>query len=159
MLEEENRVLKELMGVHSKVNSDEPVMEKEESSKQERKIADIDTDVEINLEKTQAEAYNLDLDHQEKVLSMLVVNDEESADVEEVLEVVTTAKLITEVVTTAKDDVNAANIQDTLITVASVEAPKPRKRKGVIIQDPKDNNNSHCATKGLSKRQRKSYTD
>nr|GEW18371.1 hypothetical protein [Tanacetum cinerariifolium] len=152
MLEEENRVLKELMGVHSKVNSDEPVMEKEESSKQERKIADIDTDVEINLEKTQAEAYNLDLDHQEKVLSMLVVNDEESADVEEVLEVVTTAKLITEVVTTAKDDVNAANIQDTLITVASVEAPKPRKRKGVIIQDPKDNNNSHCATKEVQSR-------
>nr|GEU99091.1 retrovirus-related Pol polyprotein from transposon TNT 1-94 [Tanacetum cinerariifolium] len=36
-LEEENRVLKELMGVHSKVYSDEPVMEKEESSKQGRK--------------------------------------------------------------------------------------------------------------------------
>nr|GEX19386.1 hypothetical protein [Tanacetum cinerariifolium] len=65
-LEGENRVLKELKSVHSKVDSDEPVMEMEKSSKQERKIADIDTDVEINLEKAQAEAYILDLDHQEK---------------------------------------------------------------------------------------------
>nr|GEX31841.1 hypothetical protein [Tanacetum cinerariifolium] len=94
-LEDENRLLKELKGVHSTVDSDEPVMEKEKSSKQERKIADIDADVVINLEKTQAEAYNLDLDDQEKVLSVLDVNDEEPGDVEEVLEVVTTAKLIT----------------------------------------------------------------
>nr|GEY22341.1 hypothetical protein [Tanacetum cinerariifolium] len=127
-LEEENKVLKELMGVHSKVDSDEPIMEKEKSSKQERKIAYIDADVEINLEKAQDEAYNLDLDHQEKVLSMLDFNDEEPYDVEEVLEVFTTAKLITKVVTTAKDNVIAA----------SVEVPKPRKRMGVIIQDPKE---------------------
>nr|GEW17307.1 hypothetical protein [Tanacetum cinerariifolium] len=45
------------------------------------------------------------LDHQEKVLSMLEVNDEEPAGVEEV---VTAAKLITEVVTIAGVDVNAA---------------------------------------------------
>nr|GEY40651.1 hypothetical protein [Tanacetum cinerariifolium] len=93
-LKEENMVLKELMGVHSKLDSDKPVMKKEESSKQERKITDIDADVKINLEKVQAEVYNLDLDHQEKVLSMLDVNDEETADVEEVLEVVTTAKQV-----------------------------------------------------------------
>nr|GEU51205.1 hypothetical protein [Tanacetum cinerariifolium] len=107
-LEEENRLLKELKGVHSIVDSDEPVMENEESSKQGRKIADINADVEINLEKVQAETYNLDLNNQEKVLSMLDVNDEEPAGVEEVLEVVTAAKLITEVVTTAGVDVNAA---------------------------------------------------
>nr|GEU59867.1 putative ribonuclease H-like domain-containing protein [Tanacetum cinerariifolium] len=73
-----------------------------------RKIADIYANVEINLEKVQAEAYNLDLDHQEKVLSMLDVNDEELAGVEEVLEVVKVAKLITKVVTTVGVDVNAA---------------------------------------------------
>nr|GEV59559.1 copia protein [Tanacetum cinerariifolium] len=50
----------------SQVASDEPILEKEESSKQGRKIADIDADVEINLEKAQAKAYNLDLDHHEK---------------------------------------------------------------------------------------------
>nr|GEW93533.1 hypothetical protein [Tanacetum cinerariifolium] len=101
-------------------------VERLEEENKRRKITDIDADVKINLEKVQAEAYNLDLDYQEKVLSMLDVNDEEPANVEEVLEVVTTAKLITEVVTTAKDDV----------TATCVEVPKPRKRKGVIIQDP-----------------------
>nr|GFD60478.1 hypothetical protein [Tanacetum cinerariifolium] len=50
-LEEENRVLKELKGVPSTVDYDEPVLEKEESSKQRRKIAYIDADVEINLER------------------------------------------------------------------------------------------------------------
>nr|GFD13138.1 hypothetical protein [Tanacetum cinerariifolium] len=71
---------------------------------------------------------------------MLDVNDEEPADVEEVVEVVTAAKLITEVVTTVGVDVNAASVQDTSITAAgatkvTVEVPQPRKRKGVIIQD------------------------
>nr|GEU59080.1 putative ribonuclease H-like domain-containing protein [Tanacetum cinerariifolium] len=142
-LEEENRVSKELKGVHSIVDSDEPLMEKDESSKQERKVAVIDADVEINLEKVQATTYNFDLDHQEKVLSMLDVNDEEPAGVEEIVEVVTAAKLITEVVTTARVDVNAASVQDTPITVVEatkviVEVPKARKRRSVIIQDPEE---------------------
>nr|GEU67437.1 putative ribonuclease H-like domain-containing protein [Tanacetum cinerariifolium] len=89
MLEEENRVLKRLKGVYSIVDSDEPVMENEESSKQGRKIVDIDADV----------------------LSMLDVNDDEHAGVEEVVEVFTAAKLITKVVTTARVDVNAAKAQ------------------------------------------------
>nr|GFB40461.1 hypothetical protein [Tanacetum cinerariifolium] len=110
-LEDENRVLKELKGVHSTVDYDEPVIENEELSKQERKIAVINADVEIKLEKVQAEIYNLDLDHQEKVLSMV--------------------------------DVNAASVQDTPITDAEatkviVEVPKPRKRRGVIIQHPEE---------------------
>nr|GEU94142.1 hypothetical protein [Tanacetum cinerariifolium] len=99
----------------------------------------IDADVEINLEKAQAKAYNLDLDHQEKVLSMLDVNDGEPVDVEEVLAVVKAAKLITEVVTTARVDVNAASIQDTPISAAeATKVSVPRKRRGVIIQDPKE---------------------
>nr|GEU37954.1 hypothetical protein [Tanacetum cinerariifolium] len=43
-LEEENRVLKELKSVHSTVDSNELVMEKEKTSKQGRKIADFDAD-------------------------------------------------------------------------------------------------------------------
>nr|GEU66690.1 hypothetical protein [Tanacetum cinerariifolium] len=140
-LEEENMVLKELIGVHSKVDSDEPVMEKEESSKQERKIADIDADVEINLEKAQAEAYNLDLDHQEKVLSMLDVNDEEPTNVEEVLEVVKAAKLITEVVTTDGVDRRGVIIQDPKETATTVTMqPKVQakdKGKAILIEEPK----------------------
>nr|GFA32287.1 hypothetical protein [Tanacetum cinerariifolium] len=111
-LEEENRVLKELKGVYFTVDSDEPVMEKEESSKQGRKIADINANV----------------------LSVLDVNDDEPAGVEEVLEVVKDVKLIPEVVTTARVDGNAANVQDTTITAAEatkviIEVPKSRKRR------------------------------
>nr|GEW51783.1 ribonuclease H-like domain-containing protein [Tanacetum cinerariifolium] len=73
-LEEENRVLKELHSVHSKVDTTAPVMKKEKSFKHGRIIADIDEDD---------------------------VDDEEPAEVKEVLEVVTVAKLRTEVVTTA----------------------------------------------------------
>nr|GFA52278.1 hypothetical protein [Tanacetum cinerariifolium] len=114
-------------------------VERLEEENRGRKIADIDADVEINLEKAQAEAYNLDLDHQKKVLSMLDVNDEKPPDVEEVLEVIKAANLITEVVTTVRVDVNAANVQDIPITVAeATKVSVPRKRRGVIIQDPEE---------------------
>nr|GEV78532.1 hypothetical protein [Tanacetum cinerariifolium] len=71
-LEEDNMVLKELKGVHSTIDYDEPVMEKEESSKQGKTIVDIDADVEINLEKVQAEAYNLDLDQIERLTDVVM---------------------------------------------------------------------------------------
>nr|GEZ21225.1 hypothetical protein [Tanacetum cinerariifolium] len=100
-LEEENKVLKELKGVHYIVDSDEPVMEKEKS--------------------------------------IIDVNDEDHADVEEVHEVVKAAKLITKVVTTAGVDVNVASVQDTPITAAeSTKVIVPRKRRGVIIQEPEE---------------------
>nr|GEW89279.1 hypothetical protein [Tanacetum cinerariifolium] len=101
-LEEENMVLKELHSVYSKVDTVAPILEKEKSFKKGRIIADIDEDVEINLEEAQAKPYRMDLEHPEKVLSMQDVDDEEPAKVEEVLEVVIAAKLITEVVTTAR---------------------------------------------------------
>nr|GEV09433.1 hypothetical protein [Tanacetum cinerariifolium] len=126
-LEDENMVLKELMGVHSKVDSDEPIMEKEKSFKQRRKIADIDADIEINLEKAQAKAYNLDLDHQQKVLSMLDVNDEEPDDVEEVLEVVKAAKCVI--------------IQDpektTTTVIVQLMVQAKNKVKAILIEEPK----------------------
>nr|GEY82394.1 hypothetical protein [Tanacetum cinerariifolium] len=70
---------------------------------------------------------------------MLDFNDDKPVGVEEVLEVVKDAKLITKVVTTAGVDVNVASVQDTPITAA--EANKVivlRKRRGVIIQDPEE---------------------
>nr|GFA13141.1 hypothetical protein [Tanacetum cinerariifolium] len=76
-LEEENRVLKEIHSVHSKVDTAAPVVENEKSFKQERIIADIDEDVEINLEEAQAKSYRMDLEHPKKVLSIHDVYDEE----------------------------------------------------------------------------------
>nr|GEY15542.1 hypothetical protein [Tanacetum cinerariifolium] len=89
--------------------------------------------------KKQAKIYNIDLDHSLKVLSM----QEDDSEVQEVVEVVTTAKLITEVIA-ATSQVSA--VSTTILAVsATVPAAKPsipaaytRRRKGVIIRDPEE---------------------
>nr|GFB51994.1 hypothetical protein [Tanacetum cinerariifolium] len=109
-LEEEKRSLtKELKSFNTRVESlyiKEIVMDKEESSKHGRKIADIDVDTEVDLENV----YNLDMDHEETVLSMQHVTD---ADVKvvakEMVEVITTAKIIVDEVSTVGGKLNAAN--------------------------------------------------
>nr|GEU93550.1 hypothetical protein [Tanacetum cinerariifolium] len=67
------------------------------------------------------------LQHSKKVLSMQDIDEEEPAEVEEVLEVVTAAKLIIEVVTIAEPTTIAAQVP---------KVSAPRKRRGVVIQDP-----------------------
>nr|GEX23288.1 alpha/beta hydrolases superfamily protein [Tanacetum cinerariifolium] len=94
----------------------------------------------------QAEIYQIDMDHASKVLSM---QDDEPAEVHEVVDVVTTAKLITEVVTAASELVTAASttisaaepqVPAATITVAPVRvaAASTRRRKGVVIRDPEE---------------------
>nr|GFD28119.1 hypothetical protein [Tanacetum cinerariifolium] len=61
----------------------------------------------------QAELYHLDLDHPSKVLSM----QEDDSEVQDVVEVVTTTKIITDVVTAATSHVSAAS--------ATIFAAKP----------------------------------
>nr|GEU33834.1 hypothetical protein [Tanacetum cinerariifolium] len=76
------------------------------------------------LEESQAHAYHIDLEHVDKVLIMH--DDEpEPAELKDVIEVVTTAKLMTEVVTAAA----------TTITAAPSAA---RRKKGVVIRDPEE---------------------
>nr|GEZ57880.1 hypothetical protein [Tanacetum cinerariifolium] len=88
----------------------------------------------------QAEIYNIDLDHSLKVLSM----QEDDTKVQEAVEVVTTAKLITEVVTAAATQVVAASTPistakpKTLKIAAAAPAASTRKRKGVVIRDPEE---------------------
>nr|GEW09904.1 hypothetical protein [Tanacetum cinerariifolium] len=88
----------------------------------------------------QAEIYHLDLDHPSKVLSM----QEDESKVQEVVEVVTTSKLITEVVTAATSPVSVASatistaklsIPDVALTVV---AAYTRRKKVVIIRDPEE---------------------
>nr|GFA94792.1 hypothetical protein [Tanacetum cinerariifolium] len=76
---------------------EEVTVQKKEIEEEGNKRQDMDEDVEVNLEETQAKAYNLDLQHSKKVLSMQDIDEEEPAEVEEVLEVVTAAKLMTKV--------------------------------------------------------------
>nr|GFB35993.1 hypothetical protein [Tanacetum cinerariifolium] len=87
--------------------------------------------------KKQAEIYHLDLDHPSKVLSM----QEDDSEGQEVVEVVTTAKLIIDVVTAA------SQVSATSVTISAAKPSIPdaaptvvvaytRKRKRVTIRDP-----------------------
>nr|GEX48484.1 hypothetical protein [Tanacetum cinerariifolium] len=88
------------------------------------KVAKKDVDAHGRQEESQAQVYHIDLEHTGKVLSMQ--DDElEPAELKEVIKVVTTAKLMTKVVTAAA----------TTITVALNDV---RKRKGVVIRDPEE---------------------
>nr|GFA30118.1 hypothetical protein [Tanacetum cinerariifolium] len=99
--------------------------------------------------KKQAKIYNLDLDHSSKVLSM----QEDDSEVQEVVEVVTTAKLITDVVTAAASQVSAASATISAakpsipVAAPTVVAAYIRRRKGVIISDPEEELSSKTSAK------------
>nr|GEY91123.1 hypothetical protein [Tanacetum cinerariifolium] len=100
-------------------------------------VVDQEKDVEVEGRQadTQAEIYNIDLDHSSKVLSM-----QEDTEVQEVVEVVTTAKLITEFVTAAATQVAAASApipaaKPKVLKIVVAPAISTRKRKGVVIRD------------------------
>nr|GFA53633.1 hypothetical protein [Tanacetum cinerariifolium] len=87
----------------------------------------------------QAQIYNIDLDHSSKVLSM----QEDDTEVQEAVEVVTTAKLMNEVVTAATTQIVAASTpipaaKPKTLTITVAPAVSTRKRKGVVIRDPKE---------------------
>nr|GFA38010.1 hypothetical protein [Tanacetum cinerariifolium] len=96
---------------------------------------------------TQANIYNIDLDHTSKVLSI-----QEDSEVQEVVEVVNAAKLITEVVTAATTQVIPAAELVVAVVSTPISAAKPkglkvvpaaptvstRKRKRVVIRDPEE---------------------
>nr|GFA30984.1 hypothetical protein [Tanacetum cinerariifolium] len=99
--------------------------------------------------KKQVEIYNLDLDHPSKVLTM----QEDDSEVQEVVEVVTTAKLITDVVTTATSQVSATSATNSTakpsihVAAPTVVATYTRRRKGVIIRDPEEELSSKTPAK------------
>nr|GFA21272.1 hypothetical protein [Tanacetum cinerariifolium] len=87
------------------------------------------------VEGRQADIYHIDIDHATKVLSM----QEDEPEIEEEVEVVTTAKLITEVV---------ASVSETVIKVV---VPSTRRRRGVVIIDPEEESSAKTPTKTKSK--------
>nr|GEU87885.1 hypothetical protein [Tanacetum cinerariifolium] len=111
---------------------------------------DIDESAQDQERKTesQAEIYKIDLEHANKVLSM---HEDESkpAEVQKVVDVVTTVKIITKVVTATTETITVAS---TTITAAEVQVPAAtltaapsrvtvapsRRRKGVAIKDPQE---------------------
>nr|GEZ02143.1 hypothetical protein [Tanacetum cinerariifolium] len=134
-------------GTSQRIESSEDV---ENVFNQGRMSVDMETDEGIELEvdqeknagvkgrhaDTQAEIYNIDLDHSSKILSM-----QEDTEVQEAVEVMTTAKLITEVVTAAATQVAAASAPipaakpKVLKIAVAAPAVSTRRRKGVLEVD------------------------
>nr|GFA13475.1 hypothetical protein [Tanacetum cinerariifolium] len=151
------------VGTSHRIDTSEDTMMKD-SSNQGRMIEDLDNDDDVDLmddkgeekkeeevkddqvQGRQAKIYKLDMDHASKVLSM---KEDDPAKVQEVVDVVTTAKLITEVVTASSETVTAASITisaaepqvpTAAITTAApvrVAAASTRRRNEVVIRDPK----------------------
>nr|GEZ10359.1 hypothetical protein [Tanacetum cinerariifolium] len=118
-------------------------LNKVKSSKLERieLVVDQEKDAEIEGRQAdkQAEIYDIDLDHSSRVLSM----QEDDTKVQEAVEVVTTAKLITEVVTAAATQVVSASTpistaKPKVLKIVATPTVSTRKRKGVVIRDPKE---------------------
>nr|GEY40708.1 hypothetical protein [Tanacetum cinerariifolium] len=100
---------------------------------QGRMIDDLDKDEGIEL----AEIYHLDLDHPSKVLSM----QEDDSEVQEVVKVVTTAKLITDVVTAASQ-VSAASAtisaaKPSIPAAAPTVVAKLKDKRSILVETPK----------------------
>nr|GEV00901.1 putative ribonuclease H-like domain-containing protein [Tanacetum cinerariifolium] len=113
-----------------------------------------DAEIEGRQADKQAEIYNIDLDHSSKVLSM----QEDNTKVQEAIEVVTTAKLITEVVTAAATQVVAASIpisaaKPKSLKIAAAPAVSTRRRKGVakvkVVPDTAAAAAAHAKVKGV----------
>nr|GEZ41049.1 hypothetical protein [Tanacetum cinerariifolium] len=112
----EDVILKDVDAIAKEVNVEKDVEIEENADVQGRQA------------ESQAQIYEIDLEHADKFLSM----QDDELDPVELKEVVTTAKLMTEVVTAAGATITAAT---TLITAASSAA---RRRKGVVIRDPEE---------------------
>nr|GEZ76240.1 synaptobrevin, longin-like domain protein [Tanacetum cinerariifolium] len=126
--------------------------------KDDKEVADDVKDVQDDIDESaqdqgrkaesQAEIYKIDLEHANKVLSMQE-DESEPAKVQEVVDVVTTSKIITEVVTAASETITAASttitvVEAQVLAVTLTAAPErvtaapSRKRKRVVIRDPQE---------------------
>nr|GEU70721.1 hypothetical protein [Tanacetum cinerariifolium] len=139
------RILKRVGTAHRVDTSNDTVMD--DVSKKGRIIASMDADVVVTLKDVADIAKEVVVDAEiEESADVLSMHDDklEPTELQEVVEVVTTAKLVTEVVTAASATITAA---DTPIPAATIIAAAPtltiapsaaRRRKGVLIRDPEE---------------------
>nr|GEY66040.1 retrovirus-related Pol polyprotein from transposon TNT 1-94 [Tanacetum cinerariifolium] len=140
------------------------LMDDKEKEKKEEEAKVVEDD---QVQGRQAEIYKIDMDRALKVLSM---QEDEPAEVQEVVDVVTTAKLITEVVTTASETITTAS---TIIFAAEPQVPtatiiaalvrvvatSTRRRKGVVIRDPEEESSTVIPADTKSKDKGKGIID
>nr|GFB51657.1 hypothetical protein [Tanacetum cinerariifolium] len=129
------------------LKDDKEVADEAKEVAEDSKVDD-SADIQGRTEESQAKIYKIDLDHANKVLS-IEEDETEPAEVQEVVDVVTTTKLITEVVTaasetitTASANITAAEAQVPTVTLtaapARVVVAPSRRRKEVVIRDPEE---------------------
>nr|GEV44824.1 hypothetical protein [Tanacetum cinerariifolium] len=104
-----------------------------------RMITDMDADVDVTLKDVAKDVHDAKINESADVLSMQD-DEEEPTEIQEVVEVVTTAKLITEVVTVDSATITAAAPQLTTIAAPTLTtAPSVvRRRKGAVIRNPRE---------------------
>nr|GEU65223.1 hypothetical protein [Tanacetum cinerariifolium] len=95
-------------------------------------IANIDADEDVVLE----DAKDVAVEKSADVLS--IQDEEEPTELQEAVDVVTTAKIITEVVTAASTTLTATTLQITTAAAPTLTTAPSRKRKGVVIRDPQE---------------------
>nr|GEV68874.1 ribonuclease H-like domain, reverse transcriptase, RNA-dependent DNA polymerase [Tanacetum cinerariifolium] len=116
---EDRMQLKELMELCTNLSNKVLNLENER-----RKIADIDADVEVKMENM----YNLDMTHEETVLSMQDVLDADVKEVsKEVVELIEIAKTIVDEVSTSGGELNAANEKPVSAAPTNITTSQPRK--------------------------------
>nr|GEV65484.1 hypothetical protein [Tanacetum cinerariifolium] len=98
-------------------------------------------DIQGRTAESQSEIYKIDLDHANKVLSMQE-DETKPSKVKQVVDVVTTAKIITEVVTAVSITITAVEVPvpaaTTIAIVPKLTAAPRRRTKGVVIRDPEE---------------------
>nr|GEZ58907.1 hypothetical protein [Tanacetum cinerariifolium] len=133
---------------------DETMMD--DVSNQGRMIAEMDQDADVVLEDAKEVA-----DDAKDVLSKQE-DETKPAKVQEIVDVVTTAKLITKVVTAASESITAAsitiaNVEAQVLAVTLTAAPSrviaapSRRRKGVVIRDPQEESTTSAITPAETK--------
>nr|GEZ88893.1 hypothetical protein [Tanacetum cinerariifolium] len=153
-------------GIIANIDADEDVVLEDAKDVTVEKSDDVEDNADTQGRKadSQAEIYKIDLEYAKKVLSMQE-EESEPAKLQEVVDVVTTANIITEVVTAAIDIITATSTTitaaDVLILAATIAAAPTltsapsRRRKGVLIRDPEKTTTTstiiHSETKSKDK--------
>nr|GEX71152.1 hypothetical protein [Tanacetum cinerariifolium] len=99
-----------------------------------KKAEDVQVAGDEQVKGRQAEIYQIDMDHASNVLSM----QEDEPEVQEVVDVVTTTKMITKVVATVSESVSAASATIAAVPFATITAaPSKDKGKEIMVEEPK----------------------
>nr|GEV21791.1 hypothetical protein [Tanacetum cinerariifolium] len=133
---------------------------RKKEEKETEEVNDITGDAQVK--GRQAHIYQIDMDHAVKVLIM----QEDESEVQEAVEVVTTAKLIIEVIVAVSETVSAVAVVPAAVTKTistatvvpiviaapfKVVVPFTRRRRGVVIRDPKEESSKKTPTQTKSK--------